>query len=199
MAEKNKALLDLQGKVNKEEERLLELQQEVSKIPDLETKIKEPEGMMTSQDETLVARDKMLLTYQRDLEPQKIAVGRAMDKYKFFKDFVEEVTEAMGEAFKSSFSSCKDLVEKLFSNLDLSGITMKADLILAIRMEVQPMPEVDSAMEEPQPILEVPAALLEPKMEVPNPIKAPSSAPASASAPVEVISLEDDTVDATPS
>ncbi|KAG1354713.1 putative beta-galactosidase 7-like [Cocos nucifera] len=68
MAEKNKALLDLQGKVSKGEEKLLELQQELSKISDLETKIKKLEGTVTYRDDMLVARNKALLTYQRNLE-----------------------------------------------------------------------------------------------------------------------------------
>ncbi|KAG1358604.1 hypothetical protein COCNU_08G000500 [Cocos nucifera] len=135
MAEKNKTLLDLQGKVNKGEEKLLELQREVSRIPDLETKIKELEGTVTSRDEMLAARDMALLTYQRDLEHWKTTIGHAMEENKSSKDFAEEVIEATGEAFKSGFNSYKDLVRKYFSNLDLSGIVMEALLALTVGME----------------------------------------------------------------
>ena len=42
--EKNKSLLDLQRKVNKGEDKLLELPRKVSKISELEKKMKELEG-----------------------------------------------------------------------------------------------------------------------------------------------------------
>ena len=72
-----------------------------------------------------------------------------MEEYKFSEDFVEEVTEATGEAFESRFNNCKGLVEKLFFNLDLSGITMKVGLTLTAGMEVQPVPKVGSTIEVP--------------------------------------------------
>ena len=115
---------------------------EVSRISDLETKIKELEGMVTSRDEMLVARNKMLLTYQRDLERSKIVAGCAIEEYKSSTDFVKEVTKATGEAFESGFNSCKGLVRKLFSNLDLGGVTMEAGLTLATGIEVQPTLEM---------------------------------------------------------
>ncbi|EHA8589130.1 hypothetical protein COCNU_scaffold008160G000020 [Cocos nucifera] len=118
--------------VNKGEDKLLELPRKVSKISELEKKMKELEGK----------------------------------EYKSSEDFIKEVTEASVEAFDSGFNSCKDLVEKLFSNLDLSGITEEAGLILASKMEARPTSEVDAT-----------AKIL-------------ASIPAS----TEVISLEDDPV-----
>ena len=76
IAEKNKPLLDLQRKVNEEEDKLLELQREISKILELETKMK---GKVTFQDEMLAVRDKALMTYQRDLEYWKDAANGAVE------------------------------------------------------------------------------------------------------------------------
>ena len=55
--------MDHQGKANKREKRLLELQQEVSKILELETKTKEIEKMVSSRDEMVAAQDKALLVF----------------------------------------------------------------------------------------------------------------------------------------
>ncbi|EHA8591599.1 hypothetical protein COCNU_scaffold088300G000010 [Cocos nucifera] len=125
-----------------------------------------------------------------------------MEEYKSSKDFIEEVIEATGEAFESGFNNCRGLVGKLFFNLDLSGVTMEADLNLAARVEPQPILEVGSTAEVPQPAPEVPAALIKPKVETLDPIEAPASAliEVSALAPTstKVISLEDDVTDAAP-
>ncbi|KAG1334189.1 putative beta-galactosidase 7-like [Cocos nucifera] len=63
ISEKNKVLLDLWRKTNEGEEKLLELRWKVSKIPDLEAKVQELEGIVSSQEETLAAHNKILLTY----------------------------------------------------------------------------------------------------------------------------------------
>ncbi|KAG1347240.1 hypothetical protein COCNU_06G010690 [Cocos nucifera] len=190
----------LDRKINEEEEKLSELWLEVSRIFDLEAKVKELEGMVISQDEMLVARDKALLIYQRDLEHWKTATGCTMEEYKSSKDFAEEVMEATGETFESGFNSCKDLVGKLFSNLDLGGVTMEAGLALVAGLEVQLAPEVVFTVEAPQPTPEVPTILLKPKMKVPDStevlVPALAKAPVSTPALAEVISLEDDPADA---
>ncbi|KAG1367721.1 hypothetical protein COCNU_14G001890 [Cocos nucifera] len=149
LLEKNKVFLDLQSKINEGEEKLLELQQETSRIPDLKVKIKELEEKVASKDEILATRDNALLTYQRDLEYWKDAVGRAVVEYKSSEDFIEEVTKALGEAFDSGVNSYKDLVEKYFFNLDLSSITQEAGLILASKMEARLTLEVGAAAEVP--------------------------------------------------
>ncbi|EHA8588051.1 hypothetical protein COCNU_scaffold004014G000010 [Cocos nucifera] len=59
--EKNKVLLDLQRKANEGEERLLELQQEASKVPDLEAKVKGLKEVVSSQDSMLATHDKALM------------------------------------------------------------------------------------------------------------------------------------------
>ncbi|KAG1355194.1 hypothetical protein COCNU_07G013060 [Cocos nucifera] len=69
--EKNKALLDLQRKANEGEERLLELQQETSKVSNLKAKVKGLEEVVSSQDSTLTTYDEALMVYQRDLEHWK--------------------------------------------------------------------------------------------------------------------------------
>ena len=46
-----------------------------------------------------------------------------MKEYKSSEAFEEEVMEASGEAFDSGFTSYKDLIGRLFPNLDLSGVT----------------------------------------------------------------------------
>ncbi|KAG1327842.1 hypothetical protein COCNU_01G017760 [Cocos nucifera] len=61
--EKHKALMDHQRKVNEGEKRLLELQQEVSKIPELKTKVKKLEEIMSFRDNTMATQDKALLMY----------------------------------------------------------------------------------------------------------------------------------------
>ncbi|KAG1331161.1 putative beta-galactosidase 7-like [Cocos nucifera] len=53
--EKNKALMDHQRKANEREKRLLELQQEVSKIFELETRMKKLKKMVSSQDDAVAA------------------------------------------------------------------------------------------------------------------------------------------------
>ncbi|EHA8591014.1 hypothetical protein COCNU_scaffold030329G000010 [Cocos nucifera] len=144
VVEKNKTLLNLQRKVNEGKEKLLELQQEASRISDLEAKIKKLEEKVASRDEILAIRDKALLTYQRYLEHWKSAASHVVEEYKSFEDFVNEVMEALQEAFDSGFNSCKSLVEKFSSSLDLSSITKKAGLALATEMEIQLALEVGS-------------------------------------------------------
>ncbi|EHA8588578.1 hypothetical protein COCNU_scaffold005864G000010 [Cocos nucifera] len=93
--------------------------------------------------------------------------------------------EASRVAFESGFNGCKVIVGKLFSDLDLSGITQEAILTLVSKMEAQasagmepqPVPEVVSAIKVPQAALEVPTALIKLKVETLDPIElAPTSA-----------------------
>ena len=107
----------------------------------------------------------------------------------------------MGEAFDSGFNSYKGLVGKLFSDLDLSGITQKADVVLASKANTQLASNAGSLVEVSQPALEVPAIKFSPKIEAPTPIEAPAPAPAKVPTPtstpaeiltIEVILLEDD-------
>ncbi|EHA8589862.1 hypothetical protein COCNU_scaffold012904G000040 [Cocos nucifera] len=199
IAKKNKALLDYHRKANEGEEKLLDLRWEVTKISSLEARIKKLEGTVSSQDETLVAREK---THQKDLEYWKAAITWVVEDYKSSDGFANEVIEATRKAFDNGFNSCRNLVGKLFSNLDLSGITCEAGLALA--SEGSPLVEspVDSLREAPQASPIVPAVLLHPKVEASSTadLLAPASAeplilaPMSTEVPtfVEVISLEDD-------
>ncbi|KAG1366885.1 hypothetical protein COCNU_13G006750 [Cocos nucifera] len=122
-----------------------------------------------------------------------------MEEYKSFENFTDEVMEALGEAFNNGFASCKDLIGKLFPSLDLSGVTQKVGLALASRKEIPAALEVSPLVEMPQPIPELPVALIQPKveaLEVPalDPTEAPTPILASAevAGPVEVISLQED-------
>ncbi|KAG1330724.1 hypothetical protein COCNU_02G006920 [Cocos nucifera] len=128
----------------------------------------ELEEMVSSRDKTVAARDKVLLVFHRDVENWKAAVARAMEDYKSFKAFQKEVTEASKEAFDCGFNSCKDLVGKLFSNLDLSGAPL-------------PAPKVTAEQLHP-----VEAPIL---VKVPTPTEVPTPVETLA---IEVISLEDD-------
>ncbi|EHA8589624.1 hypothetical protein COCNU_scaffold011549G000020 [Cocos nucifera] len=158
--------------------------------------------MVSFKDDTLAARDKALLTYQRDLDYCKSATSRAIEEYKSSKGFIEEVMEASGEAFNSGFSSCKCLIGKFFLDPDLSGITQEAGLTLALEIEAQPAPEIGSVVVVPHPISEVPTILITSKVEPSAPTEVPvadftivpplSSMPAKVLTSVEVISLEDD-------
>ena len=47
----------------------------------------------------VVARDKALLIYQRDIERWKVAATGAVEDYKSSEAFREEATEASGEIF----------------------------------------------------------------------------------------------------
>ncbi|KAG1327576.1 hypothetical protein COCNU_01G015100 [Cocos nucifera] len=120
---------------------------------------------------------------------------------------MEKIMEASEEAFDSSFSSCKGLVEKLFPDLNLSSIIQEAGLALASEVEAQLVPEVDLLAEASQPAPEASAILVKPKIEPSTPFEAPAATPTVVSppnpvlaevlAPIEVISLEDETT-ATP-
>lgn len=78
--------------------------------------MKELEAIMASQDDTVAARDKALLMYQRDIERCKAATTRAVEDYKSLEAFQQKVTEASKKAFDCGFANCKSLVKKLFSD-----------------------------------------------------------------------------------
>ncbi|KAG1359420.1 hypothetical protein COCNU_08G008660 [Cocos nucifera] len=146
----------------------------------------------------------MLLTYQRDLDHWKSTTDQMVEEFKAFEEFIEEVLEASEEAFESSFNGCKKLVGKLFSDLNLGGVTQEAILALVSRTEAQLAPKVGST--ELQPAPEVPIISIKLKVEVsdsaeapaPAPMFAPTKIPISALVPTGVISLKDDSIDAAP-
>ena len=75
--------------------------------------------------------DVALLSYQKQLDKDKECMLKVIEDYKTLDAFQDEVMKASEGAFDYGFLSCRNLIIKLFPNLDLSKVTVEAALAVA--------------------------------------------------------------------